>query len=522
MVVTPDSKIRLLESPIELDNKNQLTFSNLNTQTTYFLSLPYLEYDNCTYVRKDNVIRYKTGNNPGDITFEDLLKYNYCMYQNTHYSNKWFYAYITDIKYINDGMSEITIETDVLQSWKFDINYKPSFIEREIIPKSEDIRGANLLPEGLETGEYISQFVSDFPIGNSHIVMASTINPSSLSSVSGGIYGNIYSGVSYFIFQDDQSLANAILRMATGGKLDGITSLFYCPDFITNYVNASFDTNGIAYVPSNSIINPSILVTLTPSTIDGYTPKNAKLFTYPYVGYVLSNNSGGSMTYHLEDFINSGNNLGEIIVRGTCTPGASVRAIPLNYRCPSGNQNNEYGLTLGKFPIASFPGDTYINWLTQESVNIGLNATSDIVSGFASASQGSMQGVLNSGFSLFNSLAEQRKHSLVPVEARGNLNSGDVTYTLGKLTYTGYLITIKAQFARCIDDYFSMYGYKINRVETPRFESRTNWNYIKTIGLNITGNIPQTDMQKIKDIFDSGITFWHNPSTFMDYSQTNN
>ena len=42
MVVTPNSRIRLLKSKIELDNKNQLTFSNLNTQTNYFLSLPYL------------------------------------------------------------------------------------------------------------------------------------------------------------------------------------------------------------------------------------------------------------------------------------------------------------------------------------------------------------------------------------------------------------------------------------------------------------------------------------------------
>ena len=28
-------------------------------------------------------------------------------------------------------MTEIKIETDVMQTWKFEINYKPSFIERE-------------------------------------------------------------------------------------------------------------------------------------------------------------------------------------------------------------------------------------------------------------------------------------------------------------------------------------------------------------------------------------------------------
>ena len=41
-----------------------------------------------------------------------FIQYNYCMYKNDSYKDKWFYAFITDIKYINDGMSEL-IETDV-------------------------------------------------------------------------------------------------------------------------------------------------------------------------------------------------------------------------------------------------------------------------------------------------------------------------------------------------------------------------------------------------------------------------
>ena len=49
MVIVPNSRIRLLKSPIELDERNQLTFSNVKAQTSYFMSLPHLEYDNCTY-----------------------------------------------------------------------------------------------------------------------------------------------------------------------------------------------------------------------------------------------------------------------------------------------------------------------------------------------------------------------------------------------------------------------------------------------------------------------------------------
>ena len=524
MVVTPNSRIRLLKTPIELDERNQLTFSSITAQTNYFLSLPYLEYDNCSYQRKEGVIRFET--NPSTLTYEDLLQYNYCMYQNTSYNDKWFYAFITDIKYINDGMSEIKIETDVIETWKFDILYKPSFIEREHVPKSDDIRGANLMNEGLETGEYITQFQTSYGVGTSHIVMATNVDPTDgTTPVNGGTYGGMFSGVSYYMFESENDLKIAILKIAQAGKIDAISSLFYCPDFITGYASATF-VSGVAPVSSSQGVLTSIAVPLTPSQIDGYTPKNNKVFTYPYVGFVLSNNSGGSMEYHLEDFYDSGNHLGEIKVRGVCTPGASIRAIPVNYRCTPvlgvDKDNNEFGLNMGKFPICSYPVDTYTNWLTQQGINPYINVAQ---SGIGMVSTGASGGVPNPiGLlgSVYNEVHQANLQSLTPFEARGNINSGDVTFSLGKLEFTGYLQTIRREFAETIDNYFSMFGYKCNKVKTPNFETRSNWNYIKTIGLNITGDIPQADMQKIKDIFDNGITFWHNPSTFLDYSQNNN
>lgn len=58
MAITPDTELRLLKVPLQLDNKNQLTFANKQTQTTYFESMPYIEIDNISYQRKDNMIRY--------------------------------------------------------------------------------------------------------------------------------------------------------------------------------------------------------------------------------------------------------------------------------------------------------------------------------------------------------------------------------------------------------------------------------------------------------------------------------
>ena len=149
MVVTPDSSIRLLKCPIKLDDHNQITFANLTAQTTYFLSLPYLYDNNLTYIRKDGVIRVGTNS---EIQYEDLLHYNYVMYKNTHYEDKWFYAYVTSIEYKNDGCTEITIETDVYQTWMFDASFGTCFIEREHV--NDDTLGKHTIPENIEHGEY--------------------------------------------------------------------------------------------------------------------------------------------------------------------------------------------------------------------------------------------------------------------------------------------------------------------------------------------------------------------------------
>ena len=66
-----------------------------------------------------------------------------------------------------------------------------------------------------------------------------------------------------------------------------------------------------------------------------------------------------------------------------------------------------------------------------------------------------------------------------------------------------------------------MFGYKVNTLKVPNITGRQNWNYVKTLGCNVIGDVPQSDLQEIKGMFNRGITIWHNPSTFMDYSQNN-
>lgn len=101
-------------------------------------------------------------------------------------------------------------------------------------------------------------------------------------------------------------------------------------------------------------------------------------------------------------------------------------------------------------------------------------------------------------------------------------NTGDVNYSAKRNTFTFRCMRVKTEYLQTIDDYFSMFGYKINEVKVPNLTGRSNWNYIKTIDCNILANIPQMDLQEIKTLFDNGITLWHTTTNFLDYSQNNN
>ena len=147
MAITPDTNIRLLKVPLTLDNQNQLKFATPQAQFSYFYNLPAIELDKCNYQRKDNIIHF-----PAHI--DDIINYNYVMYQNDNYTNKWFYAFVEDMEYVNNNLTNIKIKTDVWQTWCFDLTFRKMFVEREHV--NLDVAGLNTVDENLELGEYVT------------------------------------------------------------------------------------------------------------------------------------------------------------------------------------------------------------------------------------------------------------------------------------------------------------------------------------------------------------------------------
>ena len=113
------------------------------------------------------------------------------------------------------------------------------------------------------------------------------------------------------------------------------------------------------------------------------------------------------------------------------------------------------------------------------------------------------------------------EHSRMPNQVFGNTNVGDVTYAAGESTFSAYQKSIKYEYAKIIDDFFTMYGYKVNRLGSINIHKRSNWDYIKCIDVNLEGAIPENDLNKIRQLFNEGCTFWHTTQYFLDYSRTN-
>lgn len=520
MTVTPQGNIYICKTPLESDYKNQLTFANTQKQQEYFNSVINYTFSNYTYIKKDSTIKVNE-------SIDNIINCNYLFYRNNGFTDKIYYCFITDIQYINENCTLIRFETDVFQTWYFQINYKQCFVEREHV--NDDTVGLHTVPENLETGDYIIDKKFSLPLFTkgyrpcfavSELPFTSQTDPPTFEK-----YGGIFSGVAYIVGDESESgttgSSNIIRSYDKQGKGDAIQSVFMIPNEFCENLNYNLGPGGFdwllkyAQIPStNGTYGFSTKSYNKPTSLNGYVPKNKKLLTFPYCYLNVDNNNGNAFDFHYEDFNGTGYAFN---FEAVISPGCSMKITPSNYK--KVDDNTMYSMTLGKLPICSWSSDSYVNWLTQQSVNRALTLAT---TPFSLAKGISGKNVDLSGINaITNLVSEAYQRDKVPFQAKGNINSGDVNFALNLINPICYEYSVREEFAKIIDDYFTMFGYKINRIKIPNVTGRKNFNFIKTIDCNFDGNIPQTDLQVIRSIFNNGVTLWHNVNNMYNYSVDN-
>ena len=511
------TEVRLLSVPLEKDNAHTFWFESKNIQEAYFWQKTMKHTFNCTYLRQDNAIRF-----PDHV--DNLRCCNYVMYKNDgDVMGKWWYAFITKLEYVNDEVTKVYIETDVMQTWLFDYALQNSFVEREHV--DDDTIGKHTYPEGLETGEYVTLLHETVDeLEDLVLVVGVTALPDG-TRVGGNSYNGIYSGIQYRYCTASKPnlMTNFIASYDDEGRANAIQNLFLAPAYLVedddNYEASSNSVVALGYTTVNEHniegAGRDNHFGVDDLTEQYYVPRNNKLFCYPFQYLLVSNGNGASAIYRYEDFDSSV----RFSMRGVICPGGSIRLIPLHYK--GDNEMDEEGLNLGKYPICNWQTDVYTNWLTQNSVNLAVSTVSNAataITGALTLPFGGGSAMVSGITGIANTVGQVYAQSLQPPQAQGNLNCGDVVTASQNNTFHFYQMSIKLEYAKIVDEYFDMFGYKVCRVKTPNTNHRSNYWYTKTIDVNLTaGGVPQDDVQKIKDCYNRGITFWRKPELIKYY-----
>ena len=323
-----------------------------------------------------------------------------------------------------------------------------------------------------------------------------------------------------------------------------------------------------------------------------YTPKNNKLYTYPYNYMVLESPEGSSTTLRFEDFKN--HNVHQFMSALTVFPYAESMCAPMDYETVDMSYNIQNAMFSKSYPTVGLATDAFLAWWAQNKyamslVKAGVDAADAVVgavaegaattkevynddSGWAStgnafadkalkmfmspliglgagfnklagsasagasaakeavsnANAGTIAGAIAEGWTIANApetiareIMAMYAHKAIPDSVVTKANAPSLLTYMGMLNYRIYYMKIRPEYAEMIDNYFSCYGYAVKRVKRPNIKSRTEWNYVKTTGCTISGNVPGDVEAAICAAYDSGLTFWHNPNHMYRYDLDN-
>lgn len=497
-------------------------YSSKSDQATKIGAYTKYTYNNLSPVRLQNVIRLP-------ICADYIYDCNYIMWQNANFGTKWFYAFITKIDWVNVNCCHVYYELDRWNTWFFDYELGKCFIEREHV--ADDRFGQNLYPEGLETGDYIwNNLVVEGMSSGYRLAVVTTLNDDGTSDKDGdycygNMMGHIYSGLNIVTFD----MSTQAGRRNFFNFLDNANNVPQAMDYsilgmymVPEIFNGKFDD--MTYLTS---------IQERPTSIDGYTPVNNKLLCYPYNFLHLSNSSGTTADFKYEYFYPLSNN--DITFRLYCDiSGGSpeVAMIPTKYN----NQNVAWDdkVVIDKFPQVAWVSDTFRQWWALNKVNVAssfFDAGMDVYKSLGSFEHDAMKGsahqvaqstadITQGVNKMVNIYGNHLIHKSMPPQIHSG-NNGNVLAHYGKLDFYSGQMCIREQFARQIDDFFTKFGYQVNRLGIPSHNHRLHWDFIKTADCTIDAkNMSFDDIVIIKNIFDNGTTVWHEISGIGDMSQT--
>lgn len=532
----PISNLTLYNCKLDHTGQKTIDFTNGATRDSYFssnnaiatiYSTPFVS--NAYFIRENKTI--KIGIN-ADLL--DANGVNYCRFNNPQSgTSQFFYCFIDDIEYSAPQTSILHIRTDVWLT-NFDrVTPDYCFVEREHVLSSEDTFYKQLTPETVDLGDILKWDISSLSgdlgarseteFNTNYIVVvcmsARLVNyPYTLYSYFGGVPNACY----YYAF-DSTAIRSFFEEVDTGGQADAVISVYAVPrNYITlNNTGITISDHTIYQIDDIDYTNYyTVSKSMNSSSLyNGYTPRNNKLYSYPYNYLKLYASNGSSIDLKYENTVDKS---GTINFTTVCdpSPNGGLWCIPGNYDTNGSYPSHflgdyENAVEYNGFSEIAYKSNAYLNYIALNKNSLGFEKIMNQVS----VAKGAVNSLIGGGNDVLNEMESSllsnanRAVQIADMQSIPDKIHGTVSGNLkSKSCASGIFcarMCIRYEYAEKIDKYFDVYGYNVSEVKLPQWTNRPHYNYIKTHGINVYGLIPKNDKKEIENLIDNGLTVWH-------------
>lgn len=562
--------------------------------------------------------------------------------------SRWFYAFIDRVNYVNEKTSEIFYTIDPMQTWLFDFKFADCMVEREHVrddrigknvisepvecgeymqevsanivqPTSFKYKGGIITTKPINMGALPSETITIQITPSASISFNRPIPYAGVDvgerSIASGTVGQYPTDLSWYAdfslvkneeatgkYHSDNavsapdvldihhySLQNLISWIANA-QIDGmdakdIYAVFIYPDYFSSVGDGGvFDKYGAG--SKEKIMTFDMSATAGFKKTDGtfFTPRNNKLYTFPYTRLTVSSHYGNVAHYKFELFGNGFKPKFKLLSILTATPQAAL--IPADYRAKIDSIDDMVTLPYAiEIPVK---GDAFKTYIAENKGNIIASLANTVLSAAIPAMTTSSTVAMSSGGEvtqartirslspktgrLRNSLQDTTRTVIAPSRQEtesstvsygggakysgflgmvgdlvdkahlpnpvyGNMTTTDILATAKRNTISLYREGVSGDIAKTIDDFFTMFGYAVKEVKQPGMYNRHYWQYIKTCGCvlhnsdgysdyvnanaNYSTGMNAADMDILEKIFNRGITFWNQDVQIGDYTLSN-
>lgn len=530
--------------PLDASQVRQLSFADKNEQYNYFRSKAIRVFTDFKYIREHRGVKVP-------VNAEEIGNACYLCFKNQA-SGKWYYAFVTQVIYINPETSLLNFEIDVYQTFLFDMVIRDCDISREHVA-NDDFK-TNTVQEPVDVGDYVIaheevQVLGDLDSNYPFIILSAidllsdpgTLEEPKVTAAQGGVYGGLPSAVRAYLVEPNQWETSSITAI-----MEALSSYpWVSQSILAIYAVPSFGFSGTVTVRKSAMgFNIGVISDSSSPFRSGAggaligwqskfpSYKNKKMYNsqFSFIECLLPN---GNRFVLKPEFIKDSAPV--VMLVSTLIPAPNFYFYTPDY-CGAEedfllNANNISG-----FPCFPVQNNTYplqtaqaeaTNTLvhSQNRSNIFWDTVGNVVQ---SVFTGDPLNVLSTGIDAYKNVRSEIQNSerdrqrigqmQTNVSLTGASGGGLATFIASKkleILYRWW--TVKPEFAEKIEQFFDVYGYKVSRFGVPNLNSRPRYNYIKCNNVNIYGNIPNEFLQPLRNMFINGFTLWHDKNNVGTY-----